>query len=44
MRVIDKNNLPQDIIDDETKFNETTFLLYRDHQLVGDEIHQYFDM
>lgn len=42
MRIIDKNHLPEDIIEDEDSFYETTYLLFRDFHLTISDIDEYF--
>ncbi len=42
MRIIDKNHLPEDIIEDEDSFYETTYLLFRDFHLTINDIDEYF--
>ena len=42
MFIIDKNNIPEEIVEDETRFYETTYLLFSKHQLQADEIDNYF--
>lgn len=42
MYIIDKNNIPQEIIDDDIRFDETTYLLFSKQQLPANEVDDYF--
>lgn len=42
MYIIDKNCLPNEIIDDDVRFDETTYLLYHQQQISAEELDDYF--
>lgn len=43
MNIIDKNNIPEDIVNDDERFLETTYFLFRDFQLSAEELDSYFE-
>lgn len=42
MFIVDKNNIPEDIVNDDARFDETTYLLIHQYQLQVNELEDYF--